>query len=154
MSLCIFTGSMLIAGTAVPPAGMHNGSILVPEYVEALLPPSVFHLEVFHWSPPAHPDLYVTWPELIPGTPHTFGKQFPCVVSPTDGGWSAENNTIADYVDFTSIWLVKYEVWTQIQQWIGHEASHDEEVLRRTNPNAQCFCGSGYRYKDCHGRDY
>lgn len=106
-------------------------------------------------GPPRHPRVFVMIPELPRFCPHTFADEAVCPLLPSSGAWSWPSNSLADYLNHVSIWLVKFMVWDFTKKatgsgiWIGSEAPHDRATLARTPLWAQCYCGSGLRFGQC-----
>ncbi|HHY08259.1 MAG TPA: hypothetical protein GX530_07010 [Corynebacteriales bacterium] len=117
-----------------------------------------FYLLARHEGPPSHPKVFMTLPQLPRLCPHVFPDGSLCPLLPSGGAWSWVENSLADYLDHIAIWLVKFSVWDATRKatgqgiWIGSEAPHDPASLAATPLNAQCYCGSGLRFGQCHGR--
>ena len=117
-----------------------------------------FFLLARHEGPPSHPKVFMTIPQLPGLCPHVFGDSSLCPLLPSLGAWSWDGHSLVNYLDHIAIWLVKFSVWDATQKatgygvWIGREALHHRILLSATPPNAQCYCGSGLRFEQCHGR--
>ncbi len=61
---------------------------------------------------------------LYPDHPHLYLDDSLCVLFPQDGDWVYGRETIADYLDQTSMWLVKHAVWKLTGTWIGAAVMH------------------------------
>jgi hypothetical protein len=146
-------------GALVP----HNMSLkeLVIPYEESLYVP--YEIEVIYNEPPQLPDVYIINPRVdeqtFPNHPHLRrGYRHPigltrsaaCVIAPHDGVWTWQTSTGMQLIQLTSIWLACHILWTQIDKWLGPQASHDRETLYRTiRPDDLCHCSSGKKYGDC-----
>lgn len=118
-----------------------------------------FKLLVLVFPPKRHPEAMSLEPlisrKLYPTHPHLRGEAFLCPYFPSDGDWSWENNNVADFLDYTSIWLAKHMVWDQTGgykggTWIGYYAGHTpRELVANVGRNLQCPCGRGRKYKRC-----
>ena len=117
-----------------------------------------FSLVALQDGPPRHPRVSVMIPELPRPCRHTFRDGAVCPLLPSSGAWSWASNSLAEYLNHVSIWLVKFMVWDLTMKatgsgvWIGSEAAHDSVTLARTPVWAQCHCGSGLSFGRCCGR--
>ena len=50
--------------------------------------------------------------------PHTYGPDEPCVFRP-DFDWSAEKTLATTIIPWLAMWLMYYEFWHAIGEWIG-----------------------------------
>ena len=134
-----------------------------PEQMVSLCDPHVVHAKfafrVTYREPPAHPSPMLTYPEIDPACPHKYSDGSACALLPSDGVWDWHRpSTMADYLDYVSIWAAKYAYWKATNAWghgglwIGAEAPHNQAFRDQTANTAQCWCGSGLRFGDCHGR--
>jgi hypothetical protein len=133
-----------------------------------------FSIRMIVWPPPAHPKAVAIYPEIssavFKNQPHLFRPEpyvgmpevrspMPdaiCTYRPGDGEWSWPTRDLVDFLDFVAIYLAKHAVWVRTGGddgglWIGPQASHAaRDLVRELNPDGECRCGSGTRYRDCH----
>lgn len=119
-----------------------------------------FKLQVLAFEANRHPRVYCISPRIsrikFPTHPHLLEDDGACPYLPSDDVWRWGRDTVADFLDFTSIWLAKHLVWEQTGagnggRWAGPSAGHSaRELLRNVGRNDQCPCGSGEKYKRCH----
>ncbi len=132
----------------------------VPQYLNRLSSAdAAFHLKVFAFPPKRHPRALCVRPEISPGRyprhPHLFSDGALCPYLPSEDVWSWGRETVADFLDYTSIWLAKHLVWERTGAcrggiWIGPCAGHEpRDLLANVGRNDQCPCGSGKKYKRC-----
>jgi hypothetical protein len=111
-----------------------------------------FKLEVKYGGDSAHPQAFILEPPLPRSKwKHLFGDGAICPYPPWERVWSWTHHSVVDFMDHVLIWLIKSIVWLQARVWIGKERRHETEYLLATiEPRAQCWCGSGKQYQDCH----
>lgn len=99
----------------------------------------------------AHPRGYVLDPPIPPDRRrHFYDDGSICPYPPWQGVWRWDVNTVADYLDHASVWLLRWTVWSQTGVWPGEEMPHDLPfLLRAIGPNQECWCRSGEKYKRC-----
>lgn len=84
---------------------------------------------------------------------HTWGVNGICGFEPWKYPWDATTSSIVEFIDHCVIWLFKWNVFAQTDEWIGSETPHDEKfLLNAIHPNQTCYCGSGEKYDSCHRR--
>lgn len=82
---------------------------------------------------------------------HILGTNGICAFEPWTFPWDANSSSIVEFVDQCVLWLIKWSVFSQTNEWIGSETPHDAKFLFETIlPNQNCHCGSGKRYGMCH----
>jgi hypothetical protein len=97
------------------------------------------------------PEPYAGMPEVTNLMPDAL-----CAYRPGDGEWSWRTGDLVDFLDFVSIYLAKHSVWVRTGGdagglWIGPQASHaPRDLVRELDPDGECRCGRGTRYRDCH----
>jgi SEC-C motif-containing protein len=132
----------------------------VPPYLNLVGPADAsFQLQVLAFPAKRHPRAFSVRPRISPGRypchPHLFVDGALCPYLPSDNVWSWGRNTVADFLDYISIWLAKHLVWERTGAcrggiWIGPYARHEpRDLLRNVGRNDQCPCGSGEKYKRC-----
>jgi hypothetical protein len=122
------------------------------QWMEAITNPDVsFKIEVQYEGDSRHPRAYVLQPDLPPSAwKHRLGGSI-CAYAPWERVWHWQKHTVVDFMDHVLIWLIKSIVWLQAHVWIGDERQHHAEyLLRQIDPRAQCWCGSGKQYGNCH----
>lgn len=115
-------------------------------------PDSAFKIKITYGCGSQHPRAYSLDP-IIPTTKrkHMFRDGAFCAYPPWDATWQWQIQTVADFMDYVVIWLIKWNVWQQTNVWLGEEMSHDRVFLYFTiSPSEQCWCGSGRKYLLCH----
>lgn len=125
---------------------------------------STFSLIAVYREPPQHPAVVLlhpepSWEALQAPDTHFWSDGSICPLFPPDGTWSWERpNSMADYLNWVAMWLVKYAYWELTRGrgargvWLGTSVAHDDVVLLRQTPHdSQCWCGSGREFADCHG---
>jgi hypothetical protein len=70
--------------------------------------------------PDTAPAVYITSPELVPGTPHLLVGNRPCLFT-TYGpnGYDPARTTAATLVAWTALWIHAYETWCATGEWPG-----------------------------------
>lgn len=133
-----------------------------------------FCIRVVVWPPPVHPKAVALYPEIsstaFKNQPHLFRAEpyvglpelanpMPdalCTYRPGDGEWSWQRDDLVTFLDFVAIYLAKHTVWVRSGGdaggvWVGKHASHaPRDLIRELDPNGECRCGRGTRYRDCH----
>jgi hypothetical protein len=135
-----------------------------------------FSIRVILWPPPVHPKAVALYPEIscaaFNDQPHLFrAESYPgmpelsnpmpdalCTYRPGDGEWSWRTHDLVQFLDFAVIYLAKHAVWVRSGGdlggvWLGRHASHAaRDLVRELDPDGECRCGRGTRYRDCHLR--
>lgn len=107
--------------------------------------------------PPAMPRIKVLMPDIFknhPGHPHFYMDGSICCFFPPDRSWIAGQNNVAELIQFACIWLVGHLFWKKSGKWpIPSVDQHDDAYIRKiVKGNDPCVCGSGRKFKKCHGR--
>ena len=77
------------------------------------------------------PSVFVLKPAICDNPPHIFPDGSLCLYYSDDQSWSIYK-TIADtIIPWTSEWLLFYEYWLATGKWLGPEAPHTKNKLRR-----------------------
>lgn len=115
-------------------------------------PDRAFKVKITYGGGSRHPRAFVIDPVIPPHErEHMFADGAVCAYPPWHGVWDWQTNTVADFTDQAAVWLVKWNVWQQTGIWLGEEMRHDKAfLLFNIKPTAQCWCGSGERYGECH----
>lgn len=125
----------------------------------------VFHLLAHQFAPPIHPKVYAEQPylgpELFYTQGHINGDGSLCPFFAPDGEWDGIADTFAKYLRVgVSPFLAKHLYWQWVfdatgrSEWPGARGPHGiaEAILESAtrSPDAQCRCGSGKPYRECH----
>lgn len=115
-------------------------------------PDQAFKVKITYSGGKKHPRCYVLEPDIPKSKrKHMFGDGAICAYSPQKNLWSAEIHTVVEFTDYAAIWLFKWNVWNQTGNWLGKETSHNKIALYNSiDSSAQCWCGSGDKYSECH----
>jgi hypothetical protein len=129
-----------------------------------------FEIEIVYLDPPAVPRIFALQPRLdhrsYPDHPHlNKGRRHPlwglerrlpdsdlCVFATQDGAWNWQQHSVADIVEYTSMWLAGHLFWLASgrKTWLIPGASHDPQwLLLNTPEEADCSCGSGKAFGSC-----
>jgi hypothetical protein len=129
-----------------------------------------FEIEIVYLDPPAVPRIYSIHPRLdvrkYPDHPHlNKGRRHPlwglerllpdsdlCVFATQDGTWNWGQHSVADIVEYTSMWLASHLLWlaSRRKTWLIPGASHNPYWLLWNTPwKADCACGSGKTFESC-----
>lgn len=75
------------------------------------------------------PHVKVISPSLVEKPPHYYhASKRLCLFKPANFTWK-ESTLIANHiVSWTSAWLYFYEIWLEKNEWLGPEASHDNNA--------------------------
>jgi hypothetical protein len=113
-------------------------------------PSPIFNIRIEYDDTGRHPRAYRTFPQVLPGSKHTFGDGRMCPYPPWEDVWVARRDTVVDFADQAMIWLVKRYVWDETSIWLGLEMSHDPVYLfTHIKPDEQCWCASSEAYSKC-----
>lgn len=142
----------------VPMRPIHPKVIAIyPEISSAAFPehPHLFRTavrdnpELRRFNPKLHQR--VTFSELPKMMPDAL-----CTYRPGDGEWSWDTGDLVDCLDFAALFVAKHAIWVRTGAndralWIGPQASHEAvDMLQELDPDGECRCGGGRRYRDCH----
>lgn len=137
----------------------HDENCLIEHSEHPLLnkltnPTRLFKIRVEDYCSNRQPSAFVLEPEITEGLrKHTWGTNGICGFEPWKYPWDKNTSSIVEFIDHSVIWLFKWNVFSQTNEWLGSETSHDEEFLLDTiRPNQTCYCGSGEKYAECHRR--
>ena len=113
--------------------------------------------------PPAMPRIKILAPDIFgvyylmrePSKrhPHFYSDGAICSFFPPDKSWLPGIGTVADLLDFASLWLVGHLYWKETGEWIQPSIDHNPEFLKSIlKPNDYCYCGSFKPFKRCCGK--
>ncbi|MEW6106340.1 MAG: hypothetical protein AB1563_08270 [Bacillota bacterium] len=125
---------------------------------------ATFLLEATYMEPPAHPKVELLRPRPSPEAvreTHFYKDGSICPLYPPDGTWDwSRPDSMAEYLDTVAIWLAKYAYWEFTRRhygkgiWVGSAIPHGKlGLLSRIPCDSQCYCRSGLKFRECHGRD-
>lgn len=73
------------------------------------------------------PDVWITSPNLVEGTPHIYSDQRLCLYYPNDHtaeSWSYTSYLADTIIPWTCKWLKCYELWRYTGEWFADEVIH------------------------------
>ena len=112
-----------------------------------------YTIEVRAYGGKTVPRAFLLEPALKAPERHVWRDGAMCPFLNSEGWYDHRRDTVADFMPYTLLWLLKREVFKQSGHWPGPE--HDSapgyhlSVVGRSDP---CWCGSGKMYRRCHLR--
>jgi hypothetical protein len=145
---------ILPGGEVIHKPGCRQKHELLPWLKKLKKPDASYRLKVIYGGGPRHPRAFIIDPVTDRRTTkHTFTNGAICCYPPWENAWNWQDNTVADFMHYVVIWLIKHTVWQQVGLWLGDEMPHDTAFLFHSiSPYQSCWCGSGETYGSCHRR--
>lgn len=84
-----------------------------------------------------YPQVFITHPQIIKNSPHTYDDNSLCLYYPPDKSYKKDKLIAKTIIPWTCEWLYYYEIWLETGVWWGPEAPHSihsskgEKILRK-----------------------